>query len=121
MVSTKTFRAYVQRIASGDGDEVDHEDDQETPTSRRVAKFTPDDLEGLPDEDKKSGWGHKATIIYELVQTRNFCQEDAEDYAEAKMPLLETRATVTCPICMDDEIPAGEGVVLKECLHIFCK
>ena len=26
-----------------------------------------------------------------------------------------------CDICLDDEVPARAGVVLKECLHIFCK
>ena len=34
--------------------------------------------------------------------------------------LVTNTATFTCPICFDDTLP-GEGVILRECLHQFCK
>lgn len=33
----------------------------------------------------------------------------------------ENAESFDCDICLDDGIEAGKGVVLKECLHVFCK
>lgn len=35
-------------------------------------------------------------------------------------PLIANQEEVECPICFDT-IPIGEGVVLRECLHSFCR
>ena len=35
-------------------------------------------------------------------------------------PLIANQEEIECPICFDT-IPIGEGVVLRECLHSFCR
>lgn len=48
-----------------------------------------------------------------------------EKYSEMaafyNLDLNENIEPFDCDICMEKEIPPLEGVILKECLHIFCK
>ena len=37
-----------------------------------------------------------------------------------RQPLIANQEEIECPICFDN-IAAEEGVVLRECLHSFCK
>jgi RanBP-type and C3HC4-type zinc finger-containing protein 1 len=36
-----------------------------------------------------------------------------------ELPLVRSTSSFSCPICFDD-IPPGGGVILRDCLHIFC-
>ena len=35
--------------------------------------------------------------------------------------LNENSEPFACDICLDDAIPPKQGVILKECMHAFCK
>jgi len=37
------------------------------------------------------------------------------------LELNENTGPFDCDICMEQNIPPHQGVVLKECLHVFCK
>ncbi len=37
------------------------------------------------------------------------------------LELNENIEPFDCDICMEQKIPPKEGVILKECLHVFCK
>ena len=35
--------------------------------------------------------------------------------------LTENLTIINCVICMENEVNPHQGVILKECLHSFCK
>jgi hypothetical protein len=37
------------------------------------------------------------------------------------LELNENIEPFDCDICMEQNIPPHQGVILKECLHVFCK
>lgn len=53
-------------------------------------------------------------------------QYDSSKTFPQMVELLENQAVVIspenteCPICFSD-VPKGEGIMLKECLHTFCR
>ena len=39
----------------------------------------------------------------------------------AFLEINENTEPFDCDICLEKDIPPREGVILKECLHLFCK
>jgi len=46
--------------------------------------------------------------------------EEALSHVDAE-PILENAKPISCSICLESEIPPGQGVILKDCYHQFCK
>lgn len=112
MVSEEVFGHYLERIATSGNSGSDV-------TSKVAGPNKPGKLQ-LSKEEKEYGWAHKLLFINELVHRQGLSPKKAESHVE-KLAILETKATISCSICMDDEIAAGDGAVLKECFHMFCK
>lgn len=94
-------------------------------------------------EEDKLGWKCKfCTFINE--PTRNMCDictnkrpadyvvpdnykkiekaKTLQDYLAYDLAdIIENTENFDCDICMDDNLGPREGVILKECLHLFCK
>lgn len=51
-------------------------------------------------------------------------QEQQQNFANLQetdaLDIIPNAEDFTCPICFED-IAVGNGVVLRECLHLFCK
>ncbi|XP_060581441.1 ranBP-type and C3HC4-type zinc finger-containing protein 1-like, partial [Ruditapes philippinarum] len=71
------------------------------------------------------GWGsylgynqsaEQERILSEREQLKNYAYPREVD----EQDLIPNREAFTCSICFDD-FDEGEGVVLRECLHSFCK
>jgi RanBP-type and C3HC4-type zinc finger-containing protein 1 len=54
--------------------------------------------------------------LSEREQLKNYAYPREVD----EQDLIPNREAFTCSICFDD-FDEGEGVVLRECLHSFCK
>lgn len=55
-------------------------------------------------------------------QSNENAEEDLKRLEElSKQEIIENVTSFSCAICLDDDIPPGSGIVLKECLHTFCK
>lgn len=109
MVSERAYAIYLERTAS----------DNDTKKKRTSGSVKFAEL-NLSMEEKESGWAHKASFIDEQVRRWKMSQEEAFEYLE-NITLLENRAIISCPICLDDDVPPAAGIVLKDCLHMFCK
>ena len=51
-----------------------------------------------------------------MERKRNFLALQATDYKD----IIENAEAFECPVCTEDYEP-GEGVMLRECLHMFCR
>ncbi|CAL8103410.1 unnamed protein product [Orchesella dallaii] len=76
-----------------------------------------ENLESAGDGDY--GWSHVASLFKQLM-AEGMSYHEATDYVDS-MPILENVRPISCAICMEDEIQVGQGVILKECFHHFCK
>ncbi|XP_051932947.1 ranBP-type and C3HC4-type zinc finger-containing protein 1 isoform X2 [Hippocampus zosterae] len=90
--------------------------DEERPEDYQV----PEGHEPVGDEARRIQNEKLATIIFEVVQQAerkinylNLVQTD-------DLSLIPTTSETTCPICFST-LDLGEGVVLRECLHTFCR
>lgn len=54
-----------------------------------------------------------------ILQTQNSTKNDALDEI-LKAGYVSTHSDFECPICLSD-VMAGDGVILQDCLHMFCK
>lgn len=78
-----------------------------------------DDLVNLTPEERNSGWSHKVSQIDRLV--RNGMSSEAALQHIDNLPILENASLLACSTCLEPEIGIGDGVILKDCLHVFCK
>ena len=60
--------------------------------------------------------------VHSNKETARVKSENFDRYlAVFSSEITENTEPFDCAICMDDNLGPREGVVLKECLHIFCK
>ncbi|ODM93701.1 RanBP-type and C3HC4-type zinc finger-containing protein 1 [Orchesella cincta] len=78
------------------------------------------ELQLAPEDNENDGWIHVALLFKELMETEDMSYPETVDYVDT-LPILENLKPISCPICLDDEIPVGHGVILKKCCHQFCK
>lgn len=116
MVSEDVYSQYLERVISlrNSGSDINYE-----AKGAAAGPNQPGNLQ-LSKEEMEYGWAHKLLFIDELVHRQGLSPKQAECHVE-KLAVLETKATISCVICMDDEVAAGDGAVLKECFHMFCK
>jgi hypothetical protein len=57
-------------------------------------------------------------LIEDDEENKNSFAQLAELYNKE---LHENSEPFACDICLDDAIPPKQGVILKECMHTFCK
>ncbi|XP_023932780.1 ranBP-type and C3HC4-type zinc finger-containing protein 1 [Lingula anatina] len=66
----------------------------------------------------------RQALEYQERRRRQEGQQRLENYQQllhaADQSLVVNTEDFTCPICFDDIAP-GDGVVLRDCLHMFCK
>lgn len=119
MVPEEVFANYLERICNRIHEDDDDDDDD-------IHSDITDDEDrdqsrlGLTEEDKQYGWAHKLMTLDEIVKSKGCTRKKAEEDLE-KLLIWETQAVISCSICMDDEVAPGQGVVIKECFHMFCK
>ncbi|CAL8103377.1 unnamed protein product [Orchesella dallaii] len=78
------------------------------------------DNSNFVNEDTNSGWSQVSSVITNLVDTWGMTYPEAMQQVDSE-PIIENKNPFPCSICLDDEIPIGQGVILKECYHQFCK
>ena len=63
----------------------------------------------------------KMNFIYHYqIQDEEALQNYQEYLNMDNVQLVPNPAAFTCPICFDD-FEMGDGIMLQECLHMFCK
>lgn len=77
------------------------------------------DESNLTEDEMLIGINHKMSFISGLVKFNGFSYEEAEDYWNS-MNYMENQAEIECQICME-KVDKGDGLVLKDCFHYFCK
>ncbi|ODM93700.1 RanBP-type and C3HC4-type zinc finger-containing protein 1 [Orchesella cincta] len=125
MVPDDVYEDYICRLSNENIWEQDDEDNSLMGAASleyqrsRCENIITEDL-NLTQEDKESGWFHVSSMIEELVQFDVMTYADAVAYVDS-LPLIENRKPIACPICLETDIPAGEGIILKDCFHLYCK
>lgn len=125
MASKEILAEYTDRISSfvrlrpslHSGEETGKDSSPSIAESTTKAPSPPQNLK----LNMNSGRVHKATIIDHLIKFGNLEDASAAGNYVDQQPILETIAVTSCAICGKRDIAAGDGVILKECLHIFCK
>lgn len=105
MVPEKIFAKYLKNLKRG-----------YSKAKIRTEKMPPIAIE---DADKMFGWAHKLATVQELI-TGGESEAQALEAVEA-LPFLTTKFPIECSICLDSEVKATDGVVLKQCFHMFCR
>ncbi|XP_072308693.1 ranBP-type and C3HC4-type zinc finger-containing protein 1 [Eucyclogobius newberryi] len=77
--------------------------------------YTPD-----PVEIQRMEQEELAMLLYEEAQVKEREQNYLELIETDNMGLIPNQEEVDCPICITP-LPPLEGVVLRECLHTFCR
>ncbi|XP_030586030.1 ranBP-type and C3HC4-type zinc finger-containing protein 1 [Archocentrus centrarchus] len=87
----------------------------------RPAEYTVPDIY-QPDEDeiKRIQQEELAMLQYEQAKQKEREQNYLHLLATEERNLIPNAAEVDCPICFSTLQP-GEGIVLRECLHTFCR
>ncbi|CAB3997178.1 ranBP-type and C3HC4-type zinc finger-containing 1 isoform X2 [Paramuricea clavata] len=85
--------------------------------------YVPDDRERV--RLQQAEFGEQLLLEEEERQKRSAMEERDRNFQQhmsvaLRQPLIANQEETECPICFDT-IPVGEGVVLRECLHIFCR
>lgn len=84
-------------------------------------------LEKMMDKGRKTGWDEfiksskKATGCGVDNSNGLSCALDAILESMEQLNLITNPFTFQCTICFDEDVPVGNGVILHECLHMFCK
>lgn len=128
MVTDEVFFEYLERLSiSAQRTEANNSDGEEEQGAaggdpRGRANTTADMSElRISDEEKQFGWAHKASLVDHLVRFQGYPDPESACAQVDAMAIIETRSVTSCTICLNEEVAAGDGVVLKDCLHIFCK
>ncbi|CAL8103365.1 unnamed protein product [Orchesella dallaii] len=125
MVPDDVYAEYLSRISN---DVLEEQEDDEHShlgaasieyQQARKGEITMDDL-NLAAEGGESGWFHAASLVEELMQFDGMTSSEALKHVDS-LPIIENRKPISCPICFEKDIPVGEGIILKDCFHQFCK
>jgi len=70
-------------------------------------------------DDMASGFGQLSATSKFLIGA-GYSHEEAIRYLETQSVLL-TIKTITCSICLEEDIQPGDGIIIKNCLHMVCR
>lgn len=100
----------------------DEENDNEAPEPESNGESDSDAAAGGFGHEEASGW--RVTRQAHRSTTSRRCRVDKENYELLKtlddQDAVASMHPFECPVCLQD-YQAGEGLVLKGCLHVFCR